>query len=191
MSARGFLMTGPLSRPKIISESKRYIPPFWLSFLSTKDIESAERRAFYLLDRKAAIEGNAKSLAYLAALFPQVASFERIASSLLAKIKARRSAAIAIDVSEFVADDSDPYHESLPTLETAIKTIENRDADYSLIVPARTIPNPFTGEDSRLEQRRFRSAQEMLLFVCSLSPDDLIARSEEAVRESIIGHVWD
>jgi hypothetical protein len=191
MSARGFLITSPRSRPKILSESKRYIPLFWLSFLSSDDLEKAEHRGRYELDRKRAIERSSNSLAFFSMIFPQVASFGGIANSLLGKVKATRSRTIGIDIAELVADESDPFHRPLPTLETAIETIENRKTDYSRIVPARTIPNPFTGEDARIEERRFRSTQELLLSVCWLDADDLTARSKEVVRNTIIGYVWD
>lgn len=88
MSARGVLVTGPRSRPNVLAESKRYIPLFWLSFLSSNDVENAANIGQFELDRKRAVERSANSLPFFSALFPQVPSFEAIASSFLGMIGA-------------------------------------------------------------------------------------------------------
>src|SRR4051794_33278285 len=91
MSARGSLVTSPRSRPKLISESKRYIPLFWLFFLSPGDIENAQHQGQFELDRKRAVERSSLTIPFFSALFPQVASFEETAESLLGKVRAKRS----------------------------------------------------------------------------------------------------
>jgi hypothetical protein len=191
MSNRGFLVTGPRSRPQILAESKSYIPPFWLSFLSPGDIEAAPNVGQFELGRKRAIEQSEKSLPFLSTLFPQVADFPEITSSFLEKIRARRNKTIGMDVQELLwpVDLVEGYG-PLPNLKTAVEAIESRDANWSLTVPAQPFFNPFTRE-KMLPERTFHSMQEMLLEVCSILADDLTSRSRGRVRELIVGYVWD
>ncbi len=88
MSARGSLVTSPRSRPKLVSESKNYIPLFWLSFLASEDIAKAEHFGQFELDRKRALERSVDALPFFSSLFPQVSTFGEIANRLVAKLRA-------------------------------------------------------------------------------------------------------
>src|SRR4051812_2077242 len=115
MSARGWLVTSPgTRRSKLVSESKRYIPLFWLSFLSSEDITNAEHVGQFKLDRKRAIEHGLDALPFLSALFPQVPTFGEIANHLVEKLHASRSPTIGIEVIELLCEDD--YGGALPTI---------------------------------------------------------------------------
>ncbi len=187
MSARGWLVTSPGSRSRVVAESKRYIPLLWLSLLSPGDIEGAEHYGRFLLDRKRAIEHSSDSLPFLASLFPHVTSFEEIANSLLGKLRAKRSKTIGIEIVELVSCDSD---DPFPNLGIAVRAIESRDANFSSTIPARTIVSPFTRERLEVDQRRFETTQDMLLQVCWIPPADLASGSRELIRDRLLGYVY-
>lgn len=90
-----------------------------------------------------------------------------------------------MDVEELVPPD-----DFEPNLKTAIDAIESRSTDYTLTVPARPGVNPFTGEVQMSQERKFDSVADMLLLVCMIPAEDLTSRSNELVRETILGHVW-
>jgi hypothetical protein len=187
MSARGWLVTSPGARSRVVAESKRYIPLLWLSFLSPADIEDAEHYGQFLLDRKRAIERSSSSLPFLGSLFPHVASFSETANSFLEKLRAKRSKTIGIEVVELVGPDGD---DPSPDLVTAVGAIATRNANYSLTIPARTIVNPFNGEELEINERRIETTQDMLFQVCMIPPADLASESRELVRSTILGYVY-
>jgi hypothetical protein len=166
-----------------------YIPLFWLSLLSSTDIENAQSNGQYELDRKRALEHSLGSLPFLSTLFPQVPTFGEISHRLVAKLRASRSAMIGIEVVELVCEDD--HGGALPTIGAAIKAIESRDPGYSLALPARTIPNPFRPSQSVRLGGKTLSIHELLMEVCLLQDQDLESGSQEAIQCSIIGHVWD
>ena len=189
MSARGWLVTSPGSRrSKLVSESKRYIPLFWLSFLSSQDITNAKQVGQFKLDRKRAIEHGLDALPFLSALFPQVPTFGEIANHLVEKLRASRSPTIGIEVIELLCDDD--HGGALPTIVVAVEAIESRDPGYSLATPARTVPNPFLPDKSLRVGGRTLSIQELLMEVCLIEDEDLNSKDEETVRCMVIGYVY-
>ena len=118
--------------------------------------------------------------------------FEEAARNFLGLLRSQRAKAVGIEVIELLEELQDwEGSEGMPKLRNAVEAIESRDADYSLTVPARTVKNPFTREDMRLEERRFSSTREMLLSICSLRPEDLKSRKREEVQDAIVGHSWE
>jgi hypothetical protein len=194
MSARGSFVTSPGSRSsKLMAESKRQIPLFWLAFLSTDDIDRAEDPGQFLIDRKQAIERASNSLPFFLKLFPEVRLFEEAASSFLDLLRSQRAKTFGIEVTELLEELADEeyadgaYTAGMPKFRDAVEAIESQHADYSLTVPARTVKNPFTKEDQRLEERRFSSTREMLLYICRIHPEELKSKKKEEVQTTIIG----
>ena len=189
MSNRGWLVTNPgTSRSKLLSESKSYIPPFWLSFLAPADVEAAEHPGQFVLDRKRAVARSASRVAFFEALFPEVRSFRAAAEALIQKVASQKCRTIGLEVSDLLEEVFDP---ALPGLAAAVGAIEDQNADYAVTLPARTLPNPFLpGKKVRRKALRIRSTQELLLQVCGVRPDDLTSGSREHVRESFIGYLW-
>ncbi len=189
MSARGSLVTSPGSRrSKLVSESKRYIPLFWLAFLSSEDIAKAEHAGRFELDRKRAVEHAQEALPFLSAVFPEVPTFVEIADGLVARLRAGRSPTIGIEVTELL--DEDDHDGALPTIGTAVRAIEGRDPGYSLTPPARTIPNPFLPSKPRHVGGQTLSMRDLLMEVCGVVDADLTSRDEETVRCMVIGYVY-
>lgn len=189
MSARGSLVTYPGSRrSKLVSESKRYIPLFWLSFLSPEDIANAEIAGQYELDRERAIERGLDALPFLSALFPQVPTFGEVANHLVAKLRASRSPTIGIEVVELLCEDD--YGGALPTIEAAVEAIRSRDPGYSLALPARTVPNPFLPGETRQVGGLTLSIRDLLMEVCWIQDGDLTSKDKEWVRCLVIGYVY-
>jgi hypothetical protein len=189
MSARGSLVTYPGSRrSKLVSESKRYIPLFWLSFLSPEDIANAQNAGQYELDRKRAIEHGVDALPFLSALFPQVPTFGEVSNHLVAKLRASRSPTIGIEVVELLCEDD--YGGALPTIGAAVDAIESRDPGYSLALPARTVPNPFLPDEALQVGGRTLSIGDLLMAVCWIHDGDLTSKDEERIRCLVIGYVY-
>ena len=193
MSARGSFVTSPGSRSsKLMAESKSRIPLYWLSFLSTEDIDHAEHPGQFKIDRKQAIERASNNLPFFLKLFQEVGLFEEAARSFLELLGSQRAKTVGIEVTELLEELQDEEGtEGMPKFRNAVEAIESQDADYSLTVPGRTIKNPFTQEDMRLKERRFSSTREMLLYICSLRPEDLKSKKREEVQDTIIGHIWE
>ena len=193
MSARGSFVTNPGSRSsKLLAEATNRIPLFWLSFLSTEDIDRAEHPGQFKIDRKQAIERASNSLPFFLELFPEIDSFEGTASNLLKVVSSKRTKTIGIEVIELLEELQDGEgNEGMPKLRTAVDAIERRDADYSLTIPARTIKNPFTREDMHLKERRFGATREMLLYICSVRTEDVQSRKKEEVKDAIVGRIWE
>ncbi len=172
-----------------MAESKNRIPLFWLSFLSTDDIDRAKHPGQFEIDRKQAIERASSHLPFFLKLFPEVGLFEEAARSFLDLLRSQRAKTVGIEVVELLEELQDGEGiEGMPKLRDAVEAIGSQDADYSLTVPARTIKNPFTEEDMPLKERRFSSTREMLLYICSLRPEDLKSKKREEVRDTIVGH---
>ena len=189
MSARGWLVKSPGSRgSKVVSESKRYLPLSWLSFLSSEDLANAEHAGRYRLDRKRAIDHGLDALPFLSALFPQVSMFGEVASHLVAKLRASRSPTIGIEVVELLCEDD--HGGALPTIRAAVEAIEGRDPGYSLALPARTVPNPFLPDETLRVGGRTLSIQDLLMAVCWIRDEDLTSEDEEWVRCLVIGYVY-
>jgi hypothetical protein len=190
MSARGSFITSPGSRSsKLMAESKRQIPVFWLSFLSTDDVDDAEDPGQFEIDRKQAIERASNSLPFFLKVFQDVRLFEETARGFLKLLESQRAKTVGIEVIELLEELNDwEGTAGMPKFRDAVEAIESQYADYSLIVPARTVKNPFTNEDMRLEERRFSSTREMLLHICSLHPDDLKSKDKEEVKCAIMGY---
>jgi hypothetical protein len=190
MSARGWLVTSPgSSRSACLSESARYIPLFWLSFLSPDDIENAEHYGQFRLDRKRAVEHSSDRIRFFSSLFPQIRSFQAVADSLTKRVASEKCKTIGIELVELLHDESDA---AMPSLKAAVGAIESQNSDYSFTIPARTIANPFSGENVRLKERCIRTTQQLLLEICMIEPDFLTSKkSNDYVRETIIGHVWE
>lgn len=193
MSARGSFVTNPGSRSsKLLAEATHRIPLFWLSFLSMEDIDSAEHPGQFKMDRVRSVELASNSLGFFLELFPEVDLFEGTAGDLLKFVRSKRAKSTGIEVIELLEELHDwEGSEGMPKLRTAVEAIERRDADYSLTVPARTVKNPFTQEDMHIEERRFGSTREMLLYICSLRTEDLQRRKKEEVQDAIVGHIWE
>jgi hypothetical protein len=193
MSARGSFVTNPGSRSsKLMAESTSRIPLFWLSFLSTEDIDRAEHPGQFKIDRKRAIERASNNLPFFLKLFPEVGLFEEMAGSFLKLLRSQRAKTVGIEVIELLEELQDGEGiEGMPKLRNAVEAIESQDADYSLTVPARTAKNPFTREDMRLKERRFSTTREMLLYICSLRPEDLKSKKREEVQNAIVGYSWE
>ncbi len=192
MSARGSFVTNPGSRSsKLLAEATNRIPLFWLSFLSTEDIDRAEHAGQFRIDRVRSIERASNSLPFFLELFPEVDLFEGTAGNLLKLVRSKKTKTIGIEVIELLEELQDSEsNEGMPKLRTAVEAIARRDADYSLTIPARTIKNPFTHEDMHLKERRFGS-REMLLYICSLRTEDLQSRKKEEVQDAIVGRIWE
>ncbi len=94
-----------------------------------------------------------------------------------------------IEVYELLNEDD--YGGALPTIGAAVEAIASRDPGYSLSLPARTIPNPFLPDQPGQFGGRTLSIQAILLAVCFIQEEELVSRSEEAVRRKIIGQLWD
>lgn len=198
MSARGSFVTSPGSRSsKLMAESTRRIPLFWLSFLSTEDVDHAEQPGQFEIDRKQAIERASSNLPFFLKIFQDVGLFEEAARSFLKLLRSQRAKTLGIEVTELLEELADEayadgaYTGGMPKFRDAVEAIERQDADYSLIVPARTIKNAFTKDDLRLEERRFSSTREMLLYICTLHPDDLKSKKKEEVQDTFIGYHWE
>ena len=189
MSARGSFVTSPGSRSsKLMAESKRRIPVFWLSFLSTDDVDHAEDPGQFEIDRKQAIERASNSLPFLLKVFQDVRLFEEAARSFLELLRSQRAKTVGIEVTELLEELHDwEGNAGMPKFRDAVEAIESQNAEYSLIVPARTVKNFFTKEDMRLEERRFSSTRDMLLYICWLHPDELKSEKREEVQNTIIG----
>ena len=189
MSNRGFLVTNPESPgSKFLTESKGYIPLFWPVFLSPADVEAAGDTGLFALDRRLAVERASDRLPFLSSLFPQVRSFRAVAESLLQKVGSQRCETNGIDLSQLLDDGTDP---AMPGLAAAVGAIEDRNAEHSATVPARTVQNPFLpGTEVRLRERCIRTTQELLLLVCSVDPDFMTSKSSEHIEETIIGYLW-
>jgi hypothetical protein len=175
-----------------MAESTRRIPLFWLSFLSTEDIDRAEHPGQFKIDRKRAIERASNNLPFFLKLFQEVGLFQELARTFLELLRSQRAKTVGIEVVELLEELQDwEGNEGMPELRTAVEAIETQDADYSLTVPARTVKNPFTREDMPLKERRFFSTREMLLFICSLRPEDLKSKKREEVQNAIVGYSWE
>lgn len=190
MSNRGFLIANPQTRSKILAESKSFIPLFWLSLLSADDIVDAEENGIFLLDRTASIQRSEDSLPFVVSLFPEIASFNTIASSFLDVLKSKKCKTIGLNIAELLPDPDDERSASEPKLATAVRTIESRQADYTMTIPARTVQNPFTREETRLAKQVFESTPQMLLFVCMIDAEVLSSKDQDVVRNALIGHIW-
>ncbi len=190
MSARGSFVTNPGSRSsKLMAESKNRIPLYWLSFLSTEDIDHAEHPGQFKIDRKQAIERASNNLPFFLKLFQEVGLFEEAARSFLELLGSQRAKTVGIEVTELLEELQDEEGtQGMPKFRNAVEAIESQNADYSLTVPGRTIKNPFTQEDMQLKERRFSSTREMLLYICSLRPEDLKSKKREEVQDTIIGY---
>jgi hypothetical protein len=191
MSNRGFISAGPHAKSKILAESASFIPLFWLSFLSTEDMDNADEDGTYELDRNGTIERSSSSLPFLSALFPQIPVFDEAANSLLGVIKSNKSKSISIDVQNFLSEADDDESHPSPRLRDAVEAIENRNANYSLTIPARMVENPFTREKVQFPEQRFASTADMLVFVCSILAHTLNSKEREVLRDAVVGHVWD
>ncbi len=193
MSARGSFVTNPGARSsKLLTEATNRIPLFWLSFLSTEDIDRAEHAGQFRMDRVRSIERASNSLPFFLELFPDVNVFEGTAGNLLKLVRSKRAKTIGIEIIELLEELQDSEgNEGMPKLRTAVEAIERRDAGYSLTIPARTIKNPFTHEDMHLKERRFGSTREMLLSICSHRTEDLQSRKKEEVQDAIVGRIWE
>jgi hypothetical protein len=192
MSNRGFLVTSPGPRSKIVAETAHSIPPVWLAFLSPKDVAAAEHPGVYNLDRREAVARGVASLPFLAGLFPEVPTFADAAGDLLLKLSRSRSRRIGIAVTdlleELLVPDADG---SVPTIGMAVRAIEGRDADASFSFPARMVANPFLPGTTVRRGGMTLSVRELVLAVCLIQPRDLVAKSRGGVRETLIGHVWE
>jgi hypothetical protein len=189
MSARGWLVKSPGSRrSKLVSESKRYIPLFWLSFLSSEDIANAEYVGQYKIDRKRAVERGLDALPFLSALFPQVPGFGEFASHLVAKLRDSRCPTIGIEVVELLCEDD--HGGAVPTIGAAVEAIESRDPGYSLALPSRTVPNPFLPDEAVKVGGRTLSIRDLLMEVCWIQHEDLASKDEEWVQCLVIGYVY-
>ena len=190
MSNRGFLVTNPgTPGSQFLAESKSYIPLFWPAFLSRADVEAAGDTGGFALDRRRAVERGSDRLAFLSSLFPEVPAFRVAAEALVRKLGSLGCEAIGVEVSQLLDDGTDP---ALPGLAAAVGAIEDQNANYSVTVPARTVKNPFLpGATVRLKERRIRTTQELLLQVCLVDPGFLTSDSDEYVRDTIIGYVWE
>ncbi len=190
MSARGSFVTSPGSRSsKLMAESKYRIPLFWLSFLATEDFDRAKHPGQFEIDRKQAIERASNNLPFFLQLFQEVDLFEEAARSFLDLLRSQRAKTVGIEVVELLEELQDGEGiEGMPKLRNAVQAIESQDANYSLTVPARTVKNPFTQEDMRLKEQSFSSTREMLLYICSLRPEDLKSKKREEVHDTIVGH---
>ena len=187
MSARGSLVTSPTKRSsRLISESSRYIPLFWLGFLSSEDCDGKEVCQFEL-DRKVAIERAKASLPFLADVFSDIPIFEDAATSLLERLKGFRCKTIGVDIAELTDLDRSPE----PDLRMAIETIESRNASFKLHIPARMKDNPFKGGKVKAPARDYSSTVEMLLEICWFSPREIKEAKKEALREIVVGYVWE
>ncbi len=115
-----------------------------------------------------------------------------MARSFLELLRSQRAKAVGIEVIELLEELQDGEgHEGMPKLRNAVEAIERQDADYSLTVPPRTVKNPFTREDTQLKEQRFSSTREMLLYICSLRPEDLNSKKREEVQHAIVGYIWE
>jgi hypothetical protein len=190
MSARGSFVTSPGSRSsKLMAEATRVIPVFWLSFLSTEDVDHAEQPGQFPIDRKEAVERASNHLPFFLKLFDEVGSFEEVARGFLELLRSQRAKTVGIEVVELLEELQDMEGiKGMPKLRDAVEAIGSQDADYSLTVPAQTIKNLFTQKDIRFEERRFGSTREMLLYICSLRPEDLKSKKREEVRNAIVGY---
>jgi hypothetical protein len=189
MSARGSLVTYPGSRrSRLVSESKNYIPLFWLSFLGPEDLANAAIAGQYGLDRKRAIERGLDALPFLSAVFPHVPTFGEAANDLVAKLRASRSPTIGIEVVELL--DEDDYGGARPTIGAAVEAIQSRDPGYSLALPARTVPNPFLPGKTQQFGGLTLSIRALLMEVCWIQDGDLAPKDKESVRCRVIGYVY-
>ncbi|TWU42924.1 hypothetical protein Poly51_59470 [Rubripirellula tenax] len=183
MSARGSLVSNPSKRPKLISESKRYIPLLWLGMLSLEDIDNDDCGAFEI-DRVTAIERAERNLPFLTAVFPNL-PFEDSARSLLDRLRKLRSDNIGIDITELV--EPDPPN---PGLQDALVAIAAQNHKYSLSIPARNVENPATGDMIKVKAQKIASTQDMLLRVCWLTPHELDEFDDEELRDIVSGYIW-
>ena len=195
MSARGSLVTNPNKKSsKMISESKRYIPLLWFSFLSVDDCEEQEDGIFEL-DRSEAIERAEECLPFLTDVFSDICVFKDSATSFIERMKRLRCKTIGIHLSELLEEQEEPPS---PDLRTAVETIESRNASYKLSLPGRTLDNPFTGEKVKIKARKITSTRELLLEVAWLMPgkslvmpSDINELKDEDFRDFVTGHVWE
>ena len=186
MSNRGSLVTSPRSRPKMIAETASSIPVFWLSFLTADDLETCDCPGQYEIDRKQALDPSVSRIALFAEAFPDVDIVRETATTLIGTIKSKKSKTIGIELGELMA----PEEDVVPPLDMAVKAVDAGDINYSVTTPARTIRNPFTGDDCEIPEKTYSSLADILLAVCMINPRDLRSNDEEELRELIIGHVW-
>ncbi len=195
MSARGFLVINPNKKSsKIISESKRYIPLLWFSFLSVDDCDRHEVSHFEL-DRNAAIKRAEACLPFLTEVFSDIRVFDDSATTYLARLKRLRCETIGVDVAELTEEREDAA--SL-NLRTAVEAIESRNASFKLLLPSRKVDNPFGGKKISVKAREIASTRELLLEVAWLTPGrslvmprDLEELKDEDYREFVTGYVWE
>ena len=187
MSARGSLVTNPGSHPHLISESKSFIPLFWLSFLTADDLGAAERPGQYVLDRKEAIERGATKVSLYAESFADIPEMTEFAEALLDLMRSKKSKTIGIEITELVPQEDD----ILPPLEFAVQAVQGGSVRCTRKIPARSIRNPFTGEQMNVPEKTFRSLRDILLAVCMVGGDDLQSSEPEEVRDYFVGYLWE
>lgn len=172
----------------ILSESKECIPLFWLSLLSSKDIEKMAEPGVFEIEKRRAVERGSQSLEFFATIFPKFAAFERHAKSLLTLISSKKNKMLGFQIADVLFEPANNEC-GVPTLATAVAAIEKRDANYSSTVPEHTYLNRYTRETVTRAQIELSSTADLLLFVSSVDGKQLLSNPRKVVQAAVVGEL--
>ncbi len=184
MSARGSIITSPSSnKGKAISESKRYIPLFWMALITPEDWDQADD-GLIELDRKVTVERGRQRLPFMARVFDEIPVFDSAANALIDRMAAVRCKTIGFDIDELT-----PQETEQPDFRIALEAIQQENKHFSLSIPATKEVNPFTKEVMKKPAKKIASTKELLLSMSWLTIKEITSESADIQAEYISGYM--
>jgi hypothetical protein len=181
MSIRAFLYANYGTERKELAESKTWVPLCWLTLLATDDAARANGDGHVTFARKDAIDRCARSVPFLTKLFPEFRSTHECADALLDLLRKTRAATLGIDLVDHFAIAPETFPQAFLA---AVEAIETRNEKCSFAIPARQVPNPFTGKPKTIRATTLRTTRDLLCHTAGLEP---VTDDEDIERDQLVG----
>ena len=187
MSNRGSIICDPRGKGDMVAETATIIPLFWLSLLSTADIQAPKVPGQFEVTRTDAITRATSRLPLFIEAFEDFDDVEECCTMLIQQLQDADCETIGIEITELIPTDDDPIGIDISI---AVKALEQGDVDCSVDVPGTTVQNPFTGESTAVPDRSYSGLSEVLCAVCLIQPDEIDPDDDEEFSDFFVGHRW-
>ena len=173
-----------MKKPKLISESKRFIPLTWLSFLAKSDLEESESEDGIFVDREEALARSASNLPFLFSVFKEFPTFEVDSMELIGRIEKVKCGTIAIDIAELISVET-----GFPGIGDVMEAIANRNEKFRFKLPSRKAVNPATGEKVVRKGIEYKSTRDLIYRVCWFELHEPLDTDSQSLKEYFNGHI--